>query len=629
MNFLSPLFILVGLLAIPILLLYVLKLRREDRLVSSTMLWQMVLEDRQANSPWQRLRRNLLLIVQLLVLFVLVAALLRPAFPGGVISNAQVIVILDATASMQATDVAPSRFDAAKDAIAAIIADLPAQSEMTLVLASAQPSTLLTHSRDKQALRRALDGATAGAGEANWGAALALAHAAISLPDHLLVLVSDGGWPDGELVFFSERLKHITVGSGQENLGITAFSVASTQTGAELFVKVRNYGVMQKTTLLSVYREGALLQADRIQIPPGGEHATVVAGLSKEPARYRVQLAPDVTVPQNDLLPIDDQAYFIFNPTAGKRVLLVSEGNFFLEQVLAALPEIEAFQSFPAAAESGVALPGDPFAVYIFDGSFPETLPAGSLLLINPPPNPLFPVGPTTSNFGSMEVLAHPLTQHISWDQIQIQEIKPIELPLWADVLVNSDTGPLVFVGEHQARRIAVLAFDLLASDLPLHITFPILFDSLLAFLNPPVMYDAPHGYQVGEAVHLKPGPTVERLVVELPDGREQPLEIGERGATFLATDQIGVYTLTTQPGGHTEQFAVNSFSPVESSILPQAPGLTAIPDAQAPGSTPQVGYREIWPQVALLAIPLLGVEWWLYYRRAAPHRPFQEKRTP
>ena len=115
MTLLTPLFGLLALLAIPILLLYMLKLRRQEVKVSSTLLWQMLLEDRQANVPWQKLRRNLLLLVQLLILAALIFALLRPALPSDTIGNAEVIVVLDASASMQATDVSPSRFDAAKD----------------------------------------------------------------------------------------------------------------------------------------------------------------------------------------------------------------------------------------------------------------------------------------------------------------------------------------------------------------------------------------------------------------------------------------------------------------------------------------------------------------------------------
>ena len=64
MSFLTPLGLIGGLLAIPIILLYMLRLRRREVTISSTFLWRQVLQDREANSPWQRLRRNLLLLLQ-------------------------------------------------------------------------------------------------------------------------------------------------------------------------------------------------------------------------------------------------------------------------------------------------------------------------------------------------------------------------------------------------------------------------------------------------------------------------------------------------------------------------------------------------------------------------------------
>ena len=142
MRVLTPSFALLALFAIPVILLYMLKLRREKHEVSSIMLWQMVLQDRQANRPWQKLRRNLLLILQLIILAALVTALIQPAVPGDAISNAQVIVILDASASMQAVDVPPSRFEAARREIRAIIDTLPGASEFTLIQANAEKGFL-------------------------------------------------------------------------------------------------------------------------------------------------------------------------------------------------------------------------------------------------------------------------------------------------------------------------------------------------------------------------------------------------------------------------------------------------------------------------------------------------------
>src|SRR5436190_7309857 len=113
MSFLTPLALLLSLIAVPIIILYMLKLRRREVEVSSTLLWQLLMRDREANSPWQRLRRNLLLLLQLLLLSMLVLALARPFLHVPTIAAGTVVVLLDGSASMNATDVEPSRFEAA------------------------------------------------------------------------------------------------------------------------------------------------------------------------------------------------------------------------------------------------------------------------------------------------------------------------------------------------------------------------------------------------------------------------------------------------------------------------------------------------------------------------------------
>ena len=79
MNFLSPLALLLGTLSLPLLLLYFLKVRRRERTVSSLLLWDSALRDREASTFFQRLQRDPLLLLQLLALIALTLALARPA----------------------------------------------------------------------------------------------------------------------------------------------------------------------------------------------------------------------------------------------------------------------------------------------------------------------------------------------------------------------------------------------------------------------------------------------------------------------------------------------------------------------------------------------------------------------
>src|SRR5918997_7147438 len=126
MSFLSPLALL-GLLFVPVVLaMYLLKLRRERQVVPSTLLWQKLLTDIEANAPWQKLRRSLLLLLQLLLVALLAILAARPFLerPAGLAGD--VVVVIDTSASMGASDVPPSRLAEAKAKVIEKLRDLPA-----------------------------------------------------------------------------------------------------------------------------------------------------------------------------------------------------------------------------------------------------------------------------------------------------------------------------------------------------------------------------------------------------------------------------------------------------------------------------------------------------------------------
>src|ERR1041385_704180 len=114
MSFLSPL-ALIGLLFVPLVVaMYLLKLRRDDAVVPSTLLWQRLVADLEANAPWQRIRRSLLLLLQLLLVLLLAFVAARPSIerPAGLAGD--VVVVIDTSASMAANDGPRTRLDEGK-----------------------------------------------------------------------------------------------------------------------------------------------------------------------------------------------------------------------------------------------------------------------------------------------------------------------------------------------------------------------------------------------------------------------------------------------------------------------------------------------------------------------------------
>src|SRR5262249_55009172 len=85
---------------VAIIALYFLKLRRRPVQVPSTLLWRRSLEDLHVNSLFQRLRRNLLLFLQLLVVCLAMLALTGPRIKGTSQPGQRFVLAIDNSASM-------------------------------------------------------------------------------------------------------------------------------------------------------------------------------------------------------------------------------------------------------------------------------------------------------------------------------------------------------------------------------------------------------------------------------------------------------------------------------------------------------------------------------------------------
>ena len=349
MNLLAPAALALSALAIPIVIFYMLKLRRREVTVSSTLLWQMVLRDRQANAPWQRLRRNLLLLLQLLILAALILALARPAISVPTIATGSSVILLDASASMNATDVTPSRFEAARRAAQTLIDTLPSAAPVTLIVAGQQPQVIASAETDRSTLKQALDTAQPTNGAADWSGAFALAAGALGrqIDQPTTVIISDGGLPTN-LPPLPGEVRYVPIGQANGNVSIAALSLRPTTNGAELFVSVTNHGDLDRSVILSLYANDALLQAQPLDLTAGETQSVVLPDLPREAAVYQAKLSrPDQSTQSLDALTLDDAAFAVNNPAGARRVLVVSQGNVFLEQLLAAMPDLQAFRALP------------------------------------------------------------------------------------------------------------------------------------------------------------------------------------------------------------------------------------------------------------------------------------------
>ncbi|HET6260914.1 MAG TPA: VWA domain-containing protein, partial [Chloroflexia bacterium] len=563
--------------------------------------------------------RNLLLLLQLLLLLLLVLSLARPFFEAATVARGNMVVILDASASMQAADEAGglSRFERARNEANALIDGMSGEARMSLVLAGPVPQVAVSASNNKSALRSALAGMTPSNGGTDMAQAVTLGAAtARQVGDATLVLISDGAFQGAEaLPQVPGKSAYVNVGRSGRNVGITALSLREAQGGPQLFASVANTGDQPATTILSIVIDGDLRDSRKLELASGAEQVVTLGDLPLDTHIAEASLQVDDV--EADALGSDNRAWAVLSRPPSSNVLLVSEGNGFLEKSLNLLPNVKLFKTTPAAYS-----PSGDFGLTVLDGAIPSPVPPGNLLIFAPPQSPLMVVTGTLAYPAIGQVAVNdPLLRFVDLSGLHIAAAQKIVPPTWGRVLVRTPAGdPLLLVGETEGRRVAVVAFDLHKSDLPLQIAFPILVANLLDWLQPATSVDAPATLAAGDPISIRALPEADEVRVTLPEGAsaERVVTLRPSGeVSFAGTDALGVYSVQQFAGGaaltEPEQFAVNMLRD-EVQIAPRS---VLRLGAEQAGSTVEGEKRplEIWPWVLAASLLLLGVEWWYYNR--------------
>jgi Ca-activated chloride channel family protein len=639
MSFLTPIAFALALLLPLIVAMYLLKLRRTEQVVSSVFLWRRMVRDVEANAPWQRLRRNLLLFLQLLFLAALILALARPFTWAAGASGQTAILLIDTSASMAATDVSPSRMEEAKAQARQLVNGLPEEARVTVIAAGQGARVLVASSQDRRQVLQAIDELRVEPTSCDLTSALQLAAAiAARQPDTDLAILSDGKVSLPERLAIKGRVSYYPIGLSGDNQAISLLTLEAAPGGSlNAFAQVTNYGDQPAQRRLELYADGALFNAYDLDIPAGEQRPVLAADLPPETHLVEARLN------SGDALQLDDRAWAVYRPVRPAVVRLVTDGNLFLQTALQLLPDVEVSVVKPADWGTGrlpitpttplsTTFPASQLAspasnLTIFDSFIPTgTLPGGNLLFIAP-------VG-TSGYFTVTGTIKDPILRPANVDDplltnvnlagINVLDSARIPLPDWARPVIVGDTvepasggaesAPLLFVGEVDGRRLAVLAFDLHHSDLPLQVAFPLLLSNLVSWLAPGAGSELPTQVSPGTALNLQLPLDVEAATLTRPSGSQVRLSMQAGQAVIAEVDQLGVYQLSWN-GDEPIRFAADLFSPQESDVKPAGslPGLGA--QAAEDAAHPQQARREWWRPLAFLCLALLMAEWLVYQR--------------
>ncbi len=590
-----------------IVLLYMVRSRYRRRRVSSTMLWRSIRRDLESR---QRLRLpplSLLMLLQILAVALGTVALLKPALPAE--NRTHLVVLVDVSASMQATDVAPSRFAVAVQRAHQAIQQMKPGDQVSVVAMGPSP-VLAASGNDKTEALAALDHLKAGTAPADATDALKLAESLIRNTGGQggVLLLSDGSFdPSFSIPTLGVPVTFSPIGVSGDNQGITALEVRPDLDGSgrwAAFARVANYSGQEAKLKATATADGLLLDTRDLDLGPASSSELSFA---LPPGTKAFALALD----SHDIFAPDSRAEVRVDSPQSRKVLVVSGNASPIQKVLQSLPGLKVSTEKPDTYSDAAGAD-----VVVFDNFVPKTLPKADLLIMNPPSGA---PGLTTTPAGfQAQVLRSqqddPLIDSVDLQSLRLGQNVRLETPEWARAVVEGAAGPLILEGDQEGRRIVLFNFDWSLYDLPRMQAFPLLLSNAMSELNPMAL---PGNVHPGDSVLIRPLSDATQAVVQLPDGTHRDISLKEGAVSFGETQEVGRYSVTWKGpklGESASNFDVNVTNETLSNVAPrevsfQQSGLTR-------GSTAPVPGLQLWPYFAMALLGLMTVEWVYFSRR-------------
>lgn len=612
MNFLSPAAFFFALTIPVVVVFYLLKRKRVVRLVSSTLLWQKFLAETQASAPFQKLRRNWLLILQIILLLLAVLALSRPFFATKARSSDLRVLILDASASMQSTDESPSRFEKARAEALTWVDSLRDGDKMVVLQVAANTEVKQSETSEKSALRRAILACAPIDSPTRLAPALKMADSLVrdrgkeSNPE--IHLFSDGAVPDlNEFENKALPLIYHKVGTSANNIGITALDVKANPEDASqraIYASVANFSTNEQQTDLELRLDGKLVETRPIKIAAGEVSPQMFLASQTHDGVFTVH-----STLQDDLA-ADNEASIVSLLPHPVKVLLVTRGNRFLERALRAAANVQ----LTVAAE--LTDDASDYDFTVLDDVIPTVWPRGNVLAIHVANTNWFEGVSQLDEPAIVDWRAtHPVLRYVGFDNVQVAKSLLVKTPSWGLSLVDSPQAPLIIAGELGRQRILWVGFDTLESTWPYRISFPIFVANAAEWLNPATERNSQLLVRAGDPFHLNLPQSVTNAQITLPDGTTQPLKVDASAKEIVFGDTFhqGVYHLKT--GTNETIFCVALLDPAESNIKPRDE-LKFGQYTRVSASNLHRANMELWRYIAAIALGVLLFEWWYYHRR-------------
>jgi Ca-activated chloride channel family protein len=605
---------LLTLTAIPILILiHTLKSKPRPIEVTTLLFWQEALKERKRRVTFERLKKNLPLLLQILIVLLAALALAQPTWMHLSAQKGNMIFVLDTSASMQTRVGSGTRFDLAREKALELIEQRDPGQKILIVEAGRQPvlkTGFLDSSRQAAELVSKMAPSDAAA---HLEPAIYLAFSFVDpAAGDFVYLITDGAGSDlSALLKNHPKIRPIIVGGGEHNIGITRFEFRQhidRSDKYEFMLEVKNFAVSPRACSIRLSLDNVILfdQLTRFESREKKLLILPYAGLITGIARARLEVDDDFAV--------DNQAFLSLNAAKDIWVLLVSQGNPFLEKLLAAYPNFRVNSVKQVIPSSWYEQTTRHDIVIVDRMDFPQ-VNKGNFLLIDSysPTIPVSKTGQVVRPRNPIWDRASPLMADVDLSGLLVEQSTRLRADKRVKPVITSAQTGLMYTFEEGGLRAVLLSFDITRSDLPLKVAFPVMMSNIFNWLNPHKLEFSILQTQAGDPFDIYLNPQTDTFYTRAPYEKWQKQQAAVNPFRYTDTRKVGIYTVSEK--NRQRYFTVNLADESESDIAPQSIAQGSDRLAPAPVSREIAVQQPLWMALILTACGLLMAEWYLWLR--------------
>ncbi len=497
----------------PVIMLYILKRKYKEEVISSSLLWKEVYKNTRANTPWEKFKKNIMLLLQIIIILSVILALMSPFINIGGKTYKNVIIVVDNTASMNTIyDDKLSRLEKGKLLAKEYLNSTREGTKAYIISYDGNSNLLLNGEFNKFNSESIINNISKSYNTGDISDVLSFVKA-----------IGDGIGEEYEALIFTDKQTSISDINGK-------------------LVYLGNNGNKEYEGDFSLYNGDKLLEVNKINLGVS-ESKTLSFELDSLSDDY---LKGELS--RKDILMEDNTYYHVINENKVKKVLLVTDENVFLEKAFGIIENTEVYKT----NDPNNITENDEYDLYVFDNKMPEVIPkGGNILFINPSSNEFFNVL-NGGEIGQAKAIKGAVSSYLENTQFTLSEYKIIETPYYGTNILTIDDNSIGFKGEVNDRKIAALSFDLHSTDFALKKEFPILIYELgEELISTGMVYK--NNFTAGEKIVVKSSDFESEINVTYPNGEIKELKSGYELKGNL---ELGIYKINQND--NKESFSVN-----------------------------------------------------------------------